>query len=205
MSINNFFSILERILSFLAILLCSPFFILISLIIKFSSSGPIFFTQRRAGINFKPFFIYKFRTMIKEAEKMKKELLLKNEADGPVFKIKNDPRYTKFGKWLAERGLDELPQLFNILKGEMSFIGPRPLPICEALKIPKKYHQRFSVKPGLLSTWAISGAFHNNFDKWMKMDLKDIKNKNFFYNLSIIIKGIKLLIVYFFTPKNGKK
>ena len=111
---------------------------IIGLIVKIFSIGPVLFKQNRAGKFKKPFIIYKFRTMVTDAEKLKEAITNLNEADGPVFKIKNDPRYTLIGKFLAHTGLDELPQLINIVKGEMSFVGPRPLPINEANKIPKK-------------------------------------------------------------------
>ncbi|GIW64721.1 MAG: multidrug MFS transporter [Patescibacteria group bacterium] len=199
------FRSLEIFFSLMLLLLLSPFFILIVLIIKLTSKGSVFFIQKRAGLNMKPFYIIKFRTMIEKAEEIKKKIKKLNEAKGPVFKIKNDPRYTLFGKWLAKRGLDELPQIINILKGEMSFVGPRPLPIDEAKKVPKKYEKRFSVKPGIISTWAVNGAFHNDFDRWMRMDLEDIKNKSFYYDLSIILKGIKLLFIYLLKAKNGEK
>lgn len=193
---------IEKIFALILLIFLFPFFLIFYILIKLTSKGPFLFKQKRLGKNKKPFCIYKIRTMLENAEELKKDLLKKNEADGPVFKIKDDPRYTKIGKWLAKKGLDELPQLINILKGEMSFVGPRPLPINEALKVPKKYQKRFSVKPGIISTWAINGAFHNNFDKWMKMDLKDIKNKSFFWDLLIIIKGIKLFFVYLFKNEN---
>lgn len=193
---------IEKIFALILLIFLSPFFLFFYILIKFTSKGSFLFKQKRLGKDKKPFYIYKIRTMVENAEELKKDLLKKNEADGPVFKIKDDPRYTKIGKWLAKKGLDELPQLINILKGEMSFVGPRPLPVEEALKIPKKYQKRFSVKPGIISTWVINGAFHNDFDKWMEMDLEDIKNKSFFWDLLIIIKGIKLFFIYLFKNEN---
>ncbi|MFN4212986.1 MAG: sugar transferase [Microgenomates group bacterium] len=198
-------TLVEQLLALIILLLISPIFLIISFLIKITSKGSVFFTQKRVGKDLKIFQIYKFRTMVEDADRLKKNLLDKNEADGPVFKIKNDPRYTKFGRWLAKRGIDEIPQLINILKGEMSFVGPRPLPVDEARRIPKKYWERFMVKPGIISTWAINGAFHNNFNLWMKMDVNDAKRKSFFHDFLILIKGIKLFFIFLFNGKNGEK
>lgn len=136
--------------------------------------------------------------MVTDAENLKFKIQNQNEADGPVFKIHNDPRYTKIGKWLAHTGLDELSQLINIIKGEMSFVGPRPLPVDEANKVPKIYGRRFSVLPGLSSLWVVEGTDHSNFDKWMKLDLEYVEKKNFWYNFVIVIKTIWLLIKLLF-------
>lgn len=180
----------EKIIAFLLLIILSPLFFILFLIIKLTSKGPFIFKQKRLGLNQKPFFIYKIRTMVDKAQKLQKKYQHLNEADGPVFKINNDPRFTKAGKIISKIGLDELPQLVNILKGEMAFVGPRPLPISEAKKIPKKYRQRFSVKPGIFSSWVAYGAFHNNFDLWMRLDLQDVKNKSFWYDIKIAIEGI---------------
>ncbi len=196
---------IERIFALILLIFLSPVFFIFYILVKLSSKGPFFFKQWRMGKNKKPFLIYKIRTMVEDAEKLKNKYRALNQADGPVFKIYDDPRFTKIGRFLAKKGLDELPQLINIVRGEMSFVGPRPLPIDEAKKVPKKYEKRFSVKPGLISTWAVNGAFHNDFDEWMRMDLEDVKNKSFYYDLSIILKGIKLLFIYLLQAKNGEK
>jgi len=172
------------------LILFSPLLLILYILVKLTSKGPFFFKQLRIGKDKKPFWIYKIRTMIEEAEKLKEKVKHLNQADGPVFKIDNDPRFTKVGQFLAKIGLDELPQLINIVKGEMSFVGPRPFPLDEAKKIPKKYEKRFLVLPGIFSSWVAKGAFHNNFKKWMELDLKDIENKSFWYNLKIMIKSI---------------
>jgi len=131
--------------------------------------------------------------MVKNAEKLKEKILHLNEANNPVFKIRNDPRYTKLGKFLSHTGLDELPQLFNILKGEMSLVGPRPLPVKEETKIPKKWQQkRRLAKPGLTCSWLLKGAHSLSFDCWMKLDLEDIKNSSFVYDLSVFLKSVLL-------------
>lgn len=185
---------LEKIIALFLLIFLSPLFFLFFLIVKFTSKGPFFFKQWRAGKDKKPFLIYKIRTMVENAEKLKSKYQYLNQADGPVFKIADDPRFTKTGKIIARLGLDEIPQLINIAKGEMGFVGPRPLPIDEVEKIPKKYQKRFSVKPGILSSWVAEGAFHNDFNKWMDLDLKDIKNKSFWYDLKIILKSIKFWV-----------
>jgi len=185
---------LKRVLTFFLLLFFSPVFFIIYLLVKITSKGPGFYQQWRAGKNKKPFKIIKFRTMIEGAERIQKKYQFLNQADGPVFKIKDDPRFTKIGRFLSHTGLDELPQLINILKGEMDFVGPRPFPIEEAKKIPQKYNERFSVLPGITSPWVIEGAFHNNFDKWMQLDLDYVKNKNFWYDLKIIFLTVIFII-----------
>lgn len=186
---------IDIIFSLLGLLFLWPFFLLVALLIKLDSPGPVIFKQKRVGKNGKIFTFYKFRTMIKDAERLKEKYHHLNEADGPVFKIKNDPRYTKIGKILSHTGLDELPQLVNILKGEMSFIGPRPLPIKEEEKIEPKYRfKRQSVLPGLISSWIIMGGHRLSFSRWMEFDLKDINNQNFIYGMEIFGKTISLAI-----------
>lgn len=157
----------------------------------------IFFKQKRLGKDKKPFYIYKFRTMVEDAENLKSKIKNLNEADGPVFKIFNDPRYTKIGRFLAHTGFDEIPQLINIVKGEMALVGPRPLPVDEANKVPRKYARRFSVLPGITSLWVVNGADHSSFKKWMEDDLEYIKNKSFLYDLKIIILTIWMLLKQF--------
>lgn len=184
----------ERLTALFFLIILSPFFLIIAFLIKITSKGPVFFYQKRAGLNKKPFIIYKFRTMIEKAENLKKKYQHLNQADGPVFKIANDPRYTKIGKVLGHSGLDELPQLINILKGEMAFIGPRPLPVKEAAKVPKKYEKRFSVLPGISSLWVAEGTDHSDFDNWMKLDLEYVKRKSLWYDFSIILRTIFLIV-----------
>jgi len=187
-------SFLKRLLAFLLLLFFSPIFFVIYFLIKITSKGPGFYLQWRAGKNKRLFKIIKFRTMIEGAENIQRRYQFLNQADGPVFKIENDPRFTKIGRFLSHTGLDELPQLINILKGEMDFVGPRPFPIKEAKKIPKKYEARFSVLPGITSLWVIKGAFHNDFDYWMRLDLEYVKNKNFWYDLKIIFLTLVFIL-----------
>jgi len=189
---------LERLLALFLLIFLSPLFVILYILVKFISQGPFLFKQLRAGKNKKPFWIYKIRTMVENAEDLKEKIKHLNQADGPVFKVYDDPRFTKIGRFLAKIGIDELPQLINIVKGQMSFVGPRPLPLDEAKKIPKKYEKRFLVLPGIFSSWVAYGAFHNDFKKWMELDLKDVENKSFWYDLKIVIKSfgfvLKLII-----------
>jgi lipopolysaccharide/colanic/teichoic acid biosynthesis glycosyltransferase len=128
------------------------------------------------------------------ADKVQKKYRSLNEADGPVFKIQNDPRFTKFGKLLARTGLDELPQLINIIKGEMSFVGPRPLPIQEANKIPKKYQNRFSLLPGITSLWVAKGSHRLTFHEWMRLDIDYKNNKNLITDIFIVLHTVKIIL-----------
>lgn len=186
----------ERILASLLLILFSPFFLMMCFFIR-RDGGPLFFKQKRLGKNKKPFLIYKFRTMIVGAEKLQGKYRGLNEAETPVFKIYHDPRYTRLGKFLAHTGLDELPQLINILKGEMKFVGPRPLPVYEAVKVPKRYSLRFSVMPGIASLWIVEGAHTLSFKRWMELDMKQIKEGSLLMDASVIVRTIFLVLFSF--------
>jgi exopolysaccharide biosynthesis polyprenyl glycosylphosphotransferase len=164
--------------SLLALLLGCWFLGLIALFVKLTSPGPVLFRQQRSGINGRPFTLYKFRTMVTNAEQLKHELAAMNEMTGPVFKVTNDPRVTRIGKFLRKYSLDELPQLYNVLRGEMSLVGPRPLPVDEVKRFNDLAHRRrLSVKPGLTCLWQVSGR--NNvcdFRDWVRLDLEYIDN-----------------------------
>lgn len=184
--------------SLLSLGLLWPVFLLIVALIKLDSPGSVIFKQKRVGKDGKIFTLYKFRTMVVGAEKLQEKYKHLNEADRPVFKIKNDPRFTRLGKVLSHTGLDELPQLVNILKGEMSLVGPRPLPADEEEQISPKYQKiRRQAKPGITCSWLLRGAHSLTFSQWMKSDLEDIKNSNLGYDLKIFLQtvllGIKLL------------
>lgn len=183
----------DFVLSLLGLIILSPLFLAIAIAVKLTSKGPIFFTQKRAGKGRRVFKFIKFRTMVAGAERLKWQYRHLNEADGPVFKIKDDPRFTKVGKFLARTGLDELPQFINVLKGEMSLVGPRPLPVNEAKKVPKKYRKRFSILPGITSLWIVKGAHDLNFDEWMRLDLKYAESKSFFVDLKVLILTAMLI------------
>jgi len=190
--------------SLILIIFFSPIIICISLIIKASSKGPIIYCQKRAGKNMIPFTIFKFRTMIDGAETKKRDVEHFNEADGPVFKIYNDPRFTKLGKLLSHSGLDEIPQLLNVIRGNMSLVGPRPLPVAEANKVPKKYHKRFSVLPGMTSTWIISGSHQLSFNQWMELDVNYVKRSTLLMDAQILFVTFIMMGRWIF-PYNKRK
>lgn len=185
-----------RVIAFFLLLLSLPLFLVLFLLIRLTSSGPFLFKQKRIGKDKKSFIMYKIRTMIENAQGLKNGLRKLNEADGPVFKIRDDPRYTKIGKFLAHTGLDELPQLINIVKGEMSFVGPRPLPADETGKIPKKYERRFSVLPGITSLWVIHGSHKLAFDEWMKLDLRYIDNRSLWLDMKISFLTVAMIVKF---------
>lgn len=191
----SFKTAMDVYLSFLLILLSAPFMLIIALIIYIDSPGPVFFKQARVGLRGRQFYLYKFRTMVPNAEKLKKELETKNEMDGPVFKIKKDPRITSFGRILRKTGLDELPQLFNVIKGEMSLIGPRP-PLQSETRYYKRWQlRRLSVKPGISCSWQIMPDRNSiKFDNWMKLDLAYIDNWSPALDLKILVKTISTVV-----------
>jgi exopolysaccharide biosynthesis polyprenyl glycosylphosphotransferase len=193
---NSFALAIKKIMdisvSFLMILCLSPVLLLISIFIKITSKGPVVFKQARVGLRGRQFSLYKFRTMIINAENLKKDLEAENEMDGPVFKIKDDPRVTKIGTFLRRTGLDELPQLFNILKGEMSLIGPRPPLPSETAQYKRWQLRRLSIKPGLSCFWQIKPDRNNiKFEKWMELDLAYIDNWSLRLDFIILLKTIK--------------
>ncbi len=178
--------------SFFMLLVLMPLFLIIAIVIKIDSRGPIFFTQERVGLRGRRFKIFKFRTMIADAEKVLEKLKAQNEADGPAFKMKNDPRITGVGRFLRKTGLDELPQLYNVFKGEMSLIGPRPPLPKEVEQYERWQLRRLSVKPGISCTWQIVPNRNDvKFENWMKMDLQYIDNWSFQKDLTLLIKTIK--------------
>jgi exopolysaccharide biosynthesis polyprenyl glycosylphosphotransferase len=193
---NSFALAIKKIMdisgSVLLIICLSPVLLLISILIKLTSKGPVVFKQARVGLRGRQFSLFKFRTMIVDAEKLKKSLETENEMDGPVFKIKDDPRVTKIGRFLRRTGLDELPQLFNILKGEMSLIGPRPPLPSETTQYKRWQLRRLSVKPGLSCFWQIKPDRNNiKFEKWMELDLAYIDNWSLRLDFIILLKTIK--------------
>ncbi len=185
---------LQRFLALLLLFLFSPLLAVFYVLVKLDSRGPFLFKQKRVGKNKQLFTIYKIRTMVVEAEQLKSKFKKLNEADGPVFKIRDDPRYTRVGKFLSHTGLDELPQLINIVRGEMAFVGPRPFPPQEAKKVPNKYQRRFLVLPGMTSPWVIGGAHRLPFQKWMQLDLDYINKQSLVYDLKIFVSTILLII-----------
>lgn len=167
------------------------------LLIKLTSAGPVMFRQQRSGLNGSPFSIYKFRTMMTNAEQLKHELAAMNEMTGPVFKVTNDPRITPIGKVLRKYSLDELPQLFNVLRGEMSLVGPRPLPVDEVKRFNDLAHRRrLSVKPGLTCLWQVSGRNKiSDFKDWVRLDLQYIDNWSIWLDLTILLRTIPVVLL----------
>ncbi|MDR7078861.1 lipopolysaccharide/colanic/teichoic acid biosynthesis glycosyltransferase [Neobacillus niacini] len=181
--------------SFFGILLLGFVFIITALAIKLEDpKGPVFFSQRRIGLNGKEFNMYKFRSMITDAEKKLDSLLKQNEAQGAMFKMKDDPRVTKVGRFIRRKSIDELPQLFNVLKGDMSLVGPRP-PLPREVKQYSNYDkQRLKVVPGCTGLWQISGRSSLGFREMVDLDLKYIKNRSILFDLNILIKTAFMLV-----------
>jgi len=185
----------DVVLSSVILVFLFPFFILVPLLIKLTSSGPVFFVQKRIGINKRRFQLYKFRTMVSDAEEQLADLEALNEASGPVFKIKNDPRITPVGKFLRKASIDELPQLFNVIKGDMSLVGPRPLPIRDYEGFDDDWQRRrFSVRPGITCLWQVNGRSSVSFNKWMELDMKYIDNWSLGLDIKILLKTIPAVI-----------
>jgi exopolysaccharide biosynthesis polyprenyl glycosylphosphotransferase len=183
---------LVDVLGSLALLfMLAPLFALVALIIKLDSPGPVLFAQVRVGLNKRRFSMLKFRTMVNGAEKRQAELEDLNEAGGPVFKIKDDPRLTRIGKFLRRFSIDELPQLINVLRGEMSLVGPRPLPVRDVERIDvASQKRRFSIKPGLTCLWQVNGRSDVNFEEWVRMDLQYIDQWSLGLDILILLKTI---------------
>jgi exopolysaccharide biosynthesis polyprenyl glycosylphosphotransferase len=175
------------------LVITSPIMLIIIILIKCTDKGPVFFKQERVGQNGRRFVCFKFRSMILNAESMVEELQHQNESDGPTFKIENDPRITKIGKFLRKTSLDEFPQFFNVIKGEMSVVGPRP-PLLSEVKQYEKYQlRRLSMKPGITCIWQVSGRNSISFKEWMQMDLDYIDNWSVWLDMKIILKTITVV------------
>lgn len=194
LKLKNAFSVLS---SLFVLVVWAPVLLFIASIIKLTSKGPVFFKQKRVGLRGRTFHMYKFRTMVVNAESLQAKLMDANEADGPVFKIKNDPRITGIGKFLRKTGLDELPQFINVLKGDMSLVGPRPPIPSEVEQYERWQLRRLSMKPGITCTWQIKPNRNDiSFEDWMKMDLHYIDNWSnkldfllFFKTIRTVLKG----------------
>jgi len=173
-----------------------PALLVIIALIKLSSKGPSVFKQTRAGLNGKPFTMYKFRSMRTGAEKEQASLATFNEMTGPVFKITKDPRITPIGRFIRRYSLDELPQLWNVLRGEMSLVGPRPLPVKEVKKFSDDAHRRrHSVRPGLTCLWQVNGRNDiTDFDEWVRLDLAYIDQWTLWLDLKIMIATLPVVL-----------
>jgi exopolysaccharide biosynthesis polyprenyl glycosylphosphotransferase len=173
------------------LLALAPLFAIVALLIRLDSPGPVFFAQQRVGLNKRRFRILKFRTMVDGSDQQQHMLEHLNEVEGPVFKIKNDPRMTRIGKFLRRFSIDELPQLINVLKGDMSLVGPRPLPVRDVERIEVRWHKRrFSIKPGITCLWQVNGRSEIGFEDWVRMDLEYIDRWSLVLDIIILMKTI---------------
>jgi exopolysaccharide biosynthesis polyprenyl glycosylphosphotransferase len=184
----------DIILSILGIIVLSPLLLLTVLAIKLDSKGPAIYSQPRAGKNGKVFKMYKFRSMCENADEKLEDLQKLNEKDGPVFKISNDPRNTRVGRIIRKRSIDELPQLVNIIKGDMSIVGPRPPLLNEVEQYTPHEMQRLTVKPGLTCYWQISGRSNLSFADWVRLDLKYISECSLWTDFKIILKTVPAVL-----------
>ncbi len=187
-------STLDFFFSFTVIMLVSPVFLMIAVAIRLEDGGPVLFTQERVGLNGRRFSIFKFRTMVTNAEALKISLQRQNEQTGPVFKITNDPRVTRIGRFLRKTSFDELPQFFNVIRGEMSVVGPRPPIPSEVEKYKKWQKRRLTMKPGITCTWQVSGRNDIPFKEWVKLDLEYIDNWSLRRDAVLILKTVKVIL-----------
>lgn len=179
--------------SLIGLIILSPLLLIVAIAIRIESKGPIIFAQERVGLNGNTFNMYKFRSMVANAEDLKEKLTAKNEMNGPMFKMKEDPRVTKIGKFIRKTSIDELPQLFNVLRGEMSLVGPRPSLPKEVKHFETWMLTRLKVKPGLTCYWQVSGRNDIGFIDWMKLDVKYAREKNILIDLKLIFRTFFVL------------
>ena len=200
---NILYEVIKRIIdivaSFTGLILLSPLILIVSMLIKLESKGEVIFKQKRVGLNGKEFYMYKFRSMVINAEELKEQLESQNEMSGPMFKIKDDPRITKVGKFIRKTSIDELPQLINVIKGDMSLVGPRPSLPKEVKKFEQWMMERLEVKPGLTCIWQISGRNNIDFEDWMKLDIKYVRERSIKLDIKLILKTVLVL----FGDKNA--
>jgi exopolysaccharide biosynthesis polyprenyl glycosylphosphotransferase len=181
--------------SALGLALLSPLLVMVALGVRLTSPGPVFFGQERFGWRKRRFTMFKFRTMVTNAESLQGELESRNEADGPVFKIRNDPRVTPFGRLLRRTSLDELPQLWNVLRGDMSLVGPRPLPTRDVGRFTEAaLMRRFSVMPGITCLWQVDGRTDVAFDRWVQLDLQYIDRWSLLLDFSILLRTVPAVL-----------
>ncbi|ELC8442142.1 exopolysaccharide biosynthesis polyprenyl glycosylphosphotransferase [Clostridium perfringens] len=185
--------LIDILASSLGLVVLSPILLLIAILIKLDSKGPVFFSQERIGFRGKPFNMYKFRSMVVNAEEIKEKLKEHNEMSGPMFKMKNDPRITKIGKFIRKTSIDELPQLINVLKGEMTLVGPRPSLPKEVAQFEPWMMERLTVKPGLTCYWQVMGRNSIEFEDWMKLDVKYVHERCLTLDIKLIFKTFFVL------------
>ena len=186
--------VIDVVLSATALVVLSPVLLAIAAMIKITSPGPVLFQQTRCGLGGRRFTLYKFRSMINNAEQLRAELHQLNELDGPVFKISDDPRITTVGRWLRRFSLDELPQLWNVFRGDMSFVGPRPAVPDEVQQYEDWQRRRLRMRPGLTCTWVLEGRSHVDFNRWMQLDLKYIDNWSLWLDAKIFLRTIPIVL-----------
>ena len=200
---NILYEVIKRIIdvvaSFTGLILLSPLILIVSILIKLESKGEVIFKQKRVGLNGKEFYMYKFRSMVINAEELKEQLESQNEMSGPMFKIKDDPRITNVGKFIRKTSIDELPQLINVIKGDMSLVGPRPSLPKEVKKFEQWMMERLEVKPGLTCIWQVSGRNNIDFEDWMKLDISYVEDRNLWIDIKLIFKTVFVL----FGDKNA--
>lgn len=185
--------------SLIGMIVLIPLFIIVAFLIKLESKGPIFFHQKRVGLNGKEFKMYKFRSMVVNAEELLDKLKEKNQMTYPMFKMKDDPRVTRIGRFLRRTSIDEMPQLINVLKGEMSLVGPRPNLVNEVARFNSYHRLKLLIKPGLTCYWQVMGRNSIDFEEWMELDIKYLKERNTWVDLKLIFKTIGVL----FGDKNA--
>jgi exopolysaccharide biosynthesis polyprenyl glycosylphosphotransferase len=199
MSISGLNQVIKRaidmVMAFLGLVLAAPLMGLIALMIKLESPGPVLFKQERVGKNGQMFTLYKFRSMVENAEEQQDALRGLNEADGPLFKIKSDPRTTYIGRWLRRLSLDELPQLYNVLRGEMSLIGPRPPLATEVAQYQEWHKRRLEVSPGMTGLWQVSGRSELSFDEMALLDIYYVENWSLGLDTKILLQTIPKVIL----------
>lgn len=179
--------------SLCGLILLSPLLIVVGMLIKLDSKGPIIFAQKRVGLNGREFKMYKFRSMVVNAEELKDKLKENNEMSGPMFKMKDDPRITKIGKFIRKTSIDELPQLFNVLKGDMSLVGPRPSLPKEVKEFEPWMLKRLEVRPGLTCFWQVMGRNSIDFEDWMKLDIRYVNERSLWLDIKLIFKTFFVL------------
>jgi exopolysaccharide biosynthesis polyprenyl glycosylphosphotransferase len=187
--------IIDVICSAVGLVVLAPLMALIAVAIKLDSAGPVLFRQRRVGYHGRVFGMYKFRSMVEGADRLQQELAQLNQMEGPAFKLKHDPRITRVGRFIRKYSLDELPQLWNVLRGEMSLVGPRPPVPDEVSVYERRYRRRLSMRPGLTCTWQVSGRNEiANFETWVKLDLEYIDTWSLWGDLKILLRTIPAVL-----------
>lgn len=179
--------------SLFGLIILSPILLIVMVAIKIESRGPVVFAQERVGYKGKRFKMYKFRSMVENAEELKEKLKDQNEMNGPMFKMKNDPRVTRVGRIIRKTSIDEIPQFVNVLKGDMSLVGPRPSLLKEVEEFDDWMLRRLDVKPGLTCYWQVSGRNDINFEEWMKLDIKYIEEQSILVDIKLILKTVLVL------------